>query len=88
MGVAEYLVIFILLALAELIYIPIARHFKIGSIVTPRSSHNEFKVSGGGIIFYIATILFYLFYPNQSPLQFPILILGASILALIISAAF
>ena len=79
----EYIVIFVLLILAELIYIPVARYFKIGSVVTPRSSHNEFKVSGGGIIFYIATILFYLFYPGKIPPLYSTLILGATILAFI-----
>lgn len=83
MGVTEYLIIFVILVLAESLYIPIAKYFKIGSIVTPRSSHKEFKVSGGGIIFYIATVLFYIFYPNQIPQQYLILILGASILAFI-----
>lgn len=83
MGFIQYIIIFIILVLLELIYISIARKFNIGDKVTPRSSHDEFMVSGGGIIFIISSLLFYALYNGKMPHSFNIMLCGASILALI-----
>ncbi len=83
MGIYSYLIIFVLLIISELIYISIARRFKIGNEVTPRSSHKEFKVSGGGIIFSISLILFHILYHGSVPNTYHIMLIGACILALI-----
>ncbi len=83
MGIYSYLIIFILLIISELIYISIARRFNIGNEVTPRSSHKEFKVSGGGIIFSISLILFYVLYHGSVPDTYHLMLNGTFILALI-----
>lgn len=80
----KYSIITIILILLEIIYFPIAKRYRIGCEVSPRSSHNKFVITGGGIIFYISAILFYfLFNPKQLPTSFSIMLIGASILAII-----
>ena len=76
----KYSLIFIILISLEIIYIPIAKKFKIGNEVTPRSSHKEFQITGGGFIFYFAAILYYLFFNNISE-SFNIILIGATALA-------
>ncbi len=53
-----YLVIFILLFLAELIYFKIADKYNIIDKPNHRSAHTQITLRGGGIIFPIAFILF------------------------------
>lgn len=79
----KYSIITIILILLEIIYFPIAKRYKIGSDVTPRSSHNKFVITGAGFIFYISAILFYTLFNPKLPISFPIMLIGASILAII-----
>ncbi len=79
----KYSILTMIIILLELIYFPIAKHFKIGSEVTPRSSHNEFIISGAGFIFYISAILFFFIFGNNYPVSFPKMLIGATILAII-----
>jgi len=53
-----YILIFILLFLSELVYFKIANHFNIIDKPNERSSHSRVTLLGGGVIFYIG-ILFY-----------------------------
>ncbi len=53
-----YLILFAALVIIECIYMNIASRFNIGADVTLRSSHKEFTITGGGIIFIISAFLF------------------------------
>lgn len=79
----KYSIITIALILLEVIYIPIAKHYRIGNEVTPRSSHNKFQITGAGFIFYFSAILFLLIFNNELPSSFPIMFIGATVLAII-----
>lgn len=79
----KYSIITIILILLEVAYFPIAKRFHIGNEVTPRSSHNKFIITGAGFIFYISAILFYIFFNSKLPVSFPVMLIGASILAII-----
>lgn len=61
-----YLVIIVLLFLAELIYFKIADKYNIIDKPNHRSAHTQVTLRGGGIIFPIAFILFCLFNFNQA----------------------
>lgn len=61
-----YVVIFILLFLAELIYFKIADKYNIIDKPNHRSAHTQVTLRGGGIIFPIAFILFCLFNFNEA----------------------
>lgn len=79
----KYSIIAIIILLLEIIYIPIAKYYRIGNEVTPRSSHHEFSITGGGFIFYFAAILFYLIFDSTLPKSFTTMLIGATALALI-----
>lgn len=83
MGTTQYIIITLILAVTEALYFVVARKYHIGNDVTPRSSHNEFKITGGGIIFYIASIVFYTLYGGHLPQHFGLMLIGASLLALV-----
>lgn len=83
MQLFQYIIVAILLVVIEILYIPLAKRLKIGNEVTPRSSHYEFQIIGGGIIFYISSLLFYIMQNNSLPPNFNLMIVGATILALI-----
>lgn len=70
-----YLITLISLLIAETLYILLARHFAIGQIVEPRSSHDRFTLTGGGVIFPLAMLLFALLFP-ESLSRLTILMLG------------
>lgn len=79
----KYSIITTILIALEIIYFPIARRYSIGSEATYRSSHEKFIITGAGFIFYISALLFYVLFPTNLPSSFPIMFLGASILAVI-----
>lgn len=66
MGNFIYLIIFVLLFLAELIYFKIADHYNIIDKPNHRSAHTQVTLRGGGIIFPVAFILFCLFNFNET----------------------
>lgn len=74
-----YGVTFVILLLCELLYFRIARRFRIGDKVTHRSSHREYKLTGGGIIFILAAIIYYLWLGKT----INIMLIGAILLSLI-----
>ncbi len=78
-----YIIAFIILLLCELIYFRIARHLHIGDKVTSRSSHKHYTITGGGIIFIIAAIIFYIYNTSALPQNFANMLVGAIILAII-----
>lgn len=83
MTLIQYIVIGFILIVVEMFYLFIAKHFNIGCDVTPRSSHKQFNITGGGIIFYVAILLFILFNCQKLPESFYFMIAGATILALV-----
>jgi UDP-N-acetylmuramyl pentapeptide phosphotransferase/UDP-N-acetylglucosamine-1-phosphate transferase len=77
-----YAITFAVLLACELIYFRIANRYHIGDNVTPRSSHKKYQLTGGGIIFIFAAIIYYIWQPKQS-LRFDLVMLGAICLAVI-----
>jgi UDP-GlcNAc:undecaprenyl-phosphate GlcNAc-1-phosphate transferase len=73
------LIILILLFLFELLYFKIADHFNIIDKPNARSSHNAITLRGGGVIFSISTILWFM----SSRFQFPYFFVGLIAIALI-----
>lgn len=59
---AFYITVFAILLLCELIYFRIARHYNIGDSVTHSSSHKNFQLTGGGIIFILSAVIFWIWY--------------------------
>ncbi len=78
-----YSITFIILLVCELVYFRIARHYHIGDNVTSRSSHKHYSLTGGGIIFIIAAIIFYIHNKASLPQNFTNMLIGAVVLALI-----
>lgn len=79
----KYSIILISLIILEILYFPIAKHYNIGNDVTPRSSHNKFRITGGGFIFFVSAVLFYTLFSVNLPNSFPIMLVGATVLAII-----
>lgn len=80
--VNDYLVlgaIFLLLLAAFLVYFRVANRFNIIDRPNERSSHNHITLRGGGIIFYIGALLYFLFYG----FSYPIFALGITLIAII-----
>lgn len=74
-----YLYIAILLFAAELVYFKIADRFNIIDKPNERSSHSSITLRGGGIIFYIGV----LFYFILSGFQYPYFFLGLTLMTLV-----
>lgn len=64
-----YIILFAILLLCELVYFRIARYYKIGDNVTHRSSHKDYQLTGGGVIFIISATIFWIWYSiwQQAP---------------------
>lgn len=60
-----YFIVFLLLFFVENLYFRIARHYKIIDKPNERSSHHKITLRGGGIIFYVSILFFFLFNPHQ-----------------------
>ena len=63
-----YLIILVLLFLAELFYFHIADKYNIIDKPNERSSHTRITLRGGGIIFYLGALAYFL--TNQLPLVY------------------
>jgi len=71
MGVITiYLIVLVLLLAAELFYFRIADRFNIIDKPNERSSHNYITIRGGGIIWWVAALLFLLFHFSPTSLWF------------------
>lgn len=60
-----YLILFTLLFTAELLYFKIADRFNIIDKPNERSSHNYLTIRGGGIIYWVAALLYLIFSPSE-----------------------
>ncbi len=79
MNMYNYLIVSLLLITSSLLYIPIAKRFNIVDKPNHRSSHTKVTIRGGGIIFFIGALFFFL----TSGLQYPFFFAGLTILAVI-----
>lgn len=75
----EYFVLFILLIIFLKLYIQIAKHFNIIDKPNDRSSHDSITIRGGGIIFPIGILIWFIF----SGFQYPMFFLGLAIISII-----
>ena len=69
-AMTTYLIVFVLLLTAELFYFRIADRFNIIDKPNERSSHNYITIRGGGIIWWVAALLYLLFHFSSSALWF------------------
>lgn len=63
----NYIILLVSLFAAELAYFRIANHFNIIDKPNERSSHSRITLRGGGIIFYIGVLIYFLFEGFQYP---------------------
>lgn len=61
----EYVFVLVVLFAAELIYFRIARKYGIVDVPNGRSSHNQPTLRGGGVIFWVAALLYLIINPSQ-----------------------
>lgn len=79
MHMYNYLIVSLLLIISSLLYIPIAKRFNIVDKPNHRSSHTKVTIRGGGIIFFIGALFFFL----TTGLQYPFFFAGLTILAVV-----
>ncbi len=75
----HYLIIFIVLSLLSIVYIKLADKFNIIDKPNHRSSHTTPTIRGGGILFWLAIIIYFI----ASDFQYPYFVLGVSLIAII-----
>lgn len=63
----NYIFIFLLLFVAELAYFKVANHFNIIDKPNQRSSHTRITLRGGGVVFYIGALLYFVLQGFQYP---------------------
>jgi UDP-N-acetylmuramyl pentapeptide phosphotransferase/UDP-N-acetylglucosamine-1-phosphate transferase len=66
----NYLIVFISLIISSLLYFKIAIKYKIIDVPNNRSSHNKITIRGGGVLFFIAILLFFVLNKFQYPYFF------------------
>ena len=74
-----YTFIFLILLLISFVYLKLAKRFEITDTPDQRSSHSKITISGGGIIFPIAILLF--FFLNDY--QYPYFVLGVFLISVV-----
>lgn len=77
--ILTYIVIFVLLFALELIYFKIADYYNIIDKPNNRSSHTTITLRGGGIIFYLGALIWWLYCDFSNPFFF----IGLSIISII-----
>ena len=75
----NYILLLVILFAAELAYFRIANHFNIIDKPNQRSSHSRITLRGGGIIFYIGILFYFLF----EGFQYPWFFTGLTLISLI-----
>jgi len=74
-----YLIIFIILFVLELVYFKVADRYNIIDKPNERSSHTQITLRGGGIIFYLAALLYFIW----SGFQYPWFFLGLTMMTIV-----
>jgi len=75
-----YAVVFILLFIAELLYFRIATRFNIVDIPNHRSSHTKVTIRGGGVVYWVSSLLYLLFSFSDRALLF---FVGLTLIAIV-----
>ena len=75
----KYILVFVTLSISGLIYLKLALKYKIIDKPNERSSHKKFTIRGGGILFPLAILLFFIL----NNFQYPYLVIGVLILAIV-----
>jgi len=65
-----YIILLVLLFVAELLYFRIAEKYRIIDKPNERSSHTQITLRGGGIIFWFAAVLYTVFHPSAASIWF------------------
>lgn len=66
----SYFIVFALLVVAELLYFKVAEKFNIIDKPNLRSSHDYITIRGGGVIYWVAALLYLLFNFSSDVLLF------------------
>lgn len=74
-----YIIIFVIIFILELAYFKIADYYNIIDKPNERSSHQTITLRGGGIIFYIGTVIWWIF----SNFSYPYFFIGLSVISFI-----
>ncbi|MBE8722061.1 MraY family glycosyltransferase [Sphingobacterium pedocola] len=74
-----YIIIFVILFVAELLYFRVADRFNIIDKPNERSSHTAITLRGGGIIFYLGALAFFIL----SDFQYPYFFLGLTLMTIV-----
>ncbi|MGJ1317239.1 MraY family glycosyltransferase [Sphingobacterium spiritivorum] len=74
-----YIIIFIILFIAELLYFKIADRFNIIDKPNERSSHTSVTLRGGGVIFYLGALAYFII----SGFQYPYFFLGLTFMTVV-----
>ena len=72
-----YLVVFVVLLGVELLYFWVADHFNIIDKPNERSSHTRITLRGGGVVFYVGALVYFV----ASGFSFPWFMLGVTLIA-------
>ncbi len=75
----RYWIIFLILSVLSLIYLKIATYFRIIDKPNHRSSHSNITIRGGGILFFISVLLFFIL----NDFQYLYFVIGISIIAIV-----
>ena len=62
-----YFIILLLIIFSELLYFNLADYYNIIDKPNHRSSHTKVTIRGGGIVFYVGVLLYFMFYGFQYP---------------------
>lgn len=74
-----YIIIFVILFIAELLYFKIADRFNIIDKPNERSSHTSVTLRGGGVIFYLGALAYFII----SGFQYPYFFLGLTLMTVV-----
>lgn len=78
-NIIKYILIFIILFVLELLYFRLANRYNIIDRPNERSSHTQITLRGGGIIFYLSVVIFFVF----SNLTYPYFFAGLTLISLV-----
>ncbi len=81
----KYFIIFIVVLVVEVLYVPLAHKLRIGSQPSHRSSqgHTAFRITGGGFIFYLAAACFAALFAPHTNQAFWWMFLASTMLAIV-----
>lgn len=75
----EYIIVLVVLFIAELVYFKIADKYNIIDKPNERSSHTQITLRGGGIVFYFGALAYFIY----SGFEYPYFIIGLTAITLI-----